>query len=178
MIPLATLVSSAHSDAAATGGTAGPWWLVLGLSTVSLVVSLLVRSRERSELAERVLAPQIRRRGRYGIGAALLLALAWRLSLGVDSGWPWLEISAASAALLALIVAPAETDRVLAQKGVRIGYHVRRFAVLEEWRLTGEHLRVRLFGEWTALPVPPAHQEQLRKQLEAEAPERESRFKG
>lgn len=180
MIALATLPRPLHTETGVLPAWAelAPWLLVLALALVSLGVTLVVRSRERSQLAQRVVAEPPRRRGRLLIAALLVLALAWRLSTVGHEGWPWFEIAAALVALLTLALAPAETDRVLAERGVRIGYHVRRFAVLEEWRLTGEHLRVRLFGEWTALMVPPAQHGELRKTLLAEAPERESRFKG
>jgi len=54
---------------------------------------------------------------------------------------------------------------------------VRRFEDLEEWRLTGDHLRWKLFGEWQACEVPSAESESLRTKLEQLIPDRESRFR-
>ena len=50
----------------------------------------------------------------------------------------------------------------------------RSFAELEEWRLTGDHLRFRLFGIWTSAPLPRPDQAAIRTALEREAAERES----
>ena len=64
-------------------------------------------------------------------------------------------------------------DTVLAENGVRAGWFVRRFEELEEWRLTGDHLRWRLFGEWQACEVPPDQRADLRAKLEQSHPELE-----
>jgi hypothetical protein len=82
---------------------------------------------------------------------------------------------ALSAALLAL--APVAHDSAIGESGVRRGWHVRTFAELEEWRLTGEHLRWRLFGEWCACALPLERHDELRAKLVAACPERESPFK-
>jgi hypothetical protein len=59
---------------------------------------------------------------------------------------------------------------------VQRGWHARRLEELEEWRLTGEHLRFRLFGEWTAVPLAPEHHAAMRARLVACCAERESPF--
>ena len=71
---------------------------------------------------------------------------------------------------------PSFDDRVCGTEGVRVGWSVRGFAQLEEWRLTGDHLRFRLRGQWTAVPLSVAEQEPIRERLLAVAPERESAF--
>jgi hypothetical protein len=77
--------------------------------------------------------------------------------------------------LLAWIL-PGFQDAVLGESGVQRGWIARRFADLEEWRLTGEHLRFRLHGEWTSVPCPPTQQGFVRETLLEVAPDRESRF--
>jgi hypothetical protein len=84
-------------------------------------------------------------------------------------------VLALSAALFAF--APSVHDSVLGENGVRRGWHVRSFRELEEWRLTGEHLRWKLRGEWQACRVPPERVEALHRTLADLCPERESRFK-
>jgi hypothetical protein len=72
---------------------------------------------------------------------------------------------------------PGFQDAICGERGVQRGFHARRYAELEEWRLTGEHLRFRLFGEWTSVPVPPEKQALVRATLVREAGDRESQFK-
>lgn len=87
---------------------------------------------------------------------------------------PALIVLGLGIALVAL--APGEQDSLLGSQGVQYGWHARRFAELEEWRLTGDHLRWRLFGEWVATIAPAALHAELRAQLTAANPGRESRF--
>lgn len=103
-----------------------------------------------------------------GIGALVVLTAALPLV-------PTLLVLGAAAALVALTPSPA--DSVYGERGVRSGWYARRFEDLEEWRLTGEHLRWRLFGEWVSSRVPPAEHAALRERLERACPQRESRFK-
>jgi hypothetical protein len=85
-------------------------------------------------------------------------------------------ILCSGSALLLAFVSPSTSTAVLGEFGVQRGWHARRFESLEEWRLTGDHLRFRLFGEWTAVPCPPERQVALRAKLLALVPERESPF--
>jgi hypothetical protein len=174
--PLSTALLHEEAATAASPWLLAPWLLVLALGLLGIALALAVRSKERRELLQSVAKESGPRRGRFGY--ALLLALAFGLRLGFGAGIAplGLELAAASAAGLALWLLPSEADRVLGQAGVRVGYHVRRFAVLEEWRLSGDHLRLRLFGEWTAVRVPPEAMAGLRADLEREAKDRESRF--
>lgn len=71
---------------------------------------------------------------------------------------------------------PDFSDQICGDRGVRYGWYLRRFEDFEEWRLTGEHLRFRLFGIWRAVPLPPERHEAFRPLLEEKAPGRESRF--
>lgn len=88
--------------------------------------------------------------------------------------------AAADVLLLGLLIAwlsPGFHDAVCGETGVQRGWHARRFEDLEEWRLTGQHLRFRLFDEWTSVPLPPAEQPRIRAKLLELNPDRESRFK-
>ena len=82
-----------------------------------------------------------------------------------------------STAALMLLFTSGLRDSTLAENGVRAGWFVRRYEDLEEWRLTGDHLRWKLLGEWQACEVPPAECESLRTKLEQLIPDRESRFR-
>jgi len=75
-----------------------------------------------------------------------------------------------------VLIAPGAQDSVLGSSGVQYGWHARRFEQLEEWRLTGDHLRWRLFDEWIAAHAPAELHAELRTQLTAANAERESRF--
>jgi hypothetical protein len=79
--------------------------------------------------------------------------------------------------VVCLLFLPRTGSSVLGAKGVRVGWFSRTFEQLEEWRLTGDHLRVRIAGEWRALLVPVEEHPPLRERLEAICPDRESRFK-
>jgi hypothetical protein len=95
----------------------------------------------------------------------------------------WGQVPGASL-LIAMLVAslgvlwlqPHLLDQVCGQLGVQNGWRSRSFADLEEWRLTGDHLRFRLDGIWVAVPSPSESHEELRGQLLDRCPGRESRF--
>lgn len=104
---------------------------------------------------------------------ALALAALSSVAMGVS------PLAVAAIALVAgaiIVVHPDRDDSQWGTEGVARGWHARRYEELEEWRLTGDHLRWRLFGEWTATDVPGAEHDRLRGTLERAAPERESRF--
>lgn len=88
-----------------------------------------------------------------------------------------LALEALLLAVLVVWVTPGFEDAVLGEYGVQRGWSARRFADLEEWRLTGSHLRFRMHGEWTSVPCPPAEQAWLRETLVAANAAGESRFK-
>ncbi len=104
----------------------------------------------------------------------ILAILAWiLLQPGV---WPVPVLLCLGIAQLLVFTTPGAHDAVLGEGGVQRGWHARRFESLEEWRLTGDHLRFRLFGEWTSVPCPPEHHFRLRSKLVQLVPERESPF--
>jgi hypothetical protein len=80
-------------------------------------------------------------------------------------------------AMLLVVCTPGFDDATSGETGVRRGFYARRYEELEEWRLMGEHLRFRLFGEWTSAPLPASEHPRIRAKLESLCPERESQFK-
>jgi hypothetical protein len=104
-------------------------------------------------------------------GATAAVILHWRDLPGV------LALAALMGAWALYMFSPSAHDAVLGERGVQRGWRARSFAELEEWRLTGEHLRWRLGEEWFASPAPRGWHAELRAQLESACAERESRFK-
>lgn len=90
--------------------------------------------------------------------------------------WPTPVILCLGFALLLVYTTPTSRTAILGEGGVQSGWHARRFEALDEWRLTGDHLRFRLFGEWTSVPCPSEHQGKLRAKLVELVPDRESPF--
>ncbi len=78
---------------------------------------------------------------------------------------------------LLLALSPLAHDADIGERGVRHGWMARALADLEEWRLTGEHLRWKLGGEWVACRIAPEHHTALRERLRQACAERESPFK-
>ena len=72
---------------------------------------------------------------------------------------------------------PGRYDSAVGESGVFRGWYGRRYEELEEWRLTGDHLRFRLFGEWTAVEVPRERIGHVRRLLTELAPQAESPFR-
>ena len=73
---------------------------------------------------------------------------------------------------------PADGDSVWGEEGVQRGWFARRYTEVEEWRLTGDHLRWKLKGSWVACRVPASEHAAMRAKLTALCPDRESRFQG
>jgi hypothetical protein len=118
-----------------------------------------------------------RERPRRALRVPLVLGVA-ALGLAVSLGGPSASqlVLLAGAGLLAL-VAPGSGDSDCGERGVRAGWFARRYEDLDEWRLTGEHLRWKLFGTWVSSRVPTSEHADLRTRLERACPERESRFR-
>jgi hypothetical protein len=152
--------------------------LARGLA-VLLGLALLALGAWRVRLKRTVGAPKVagrpgrRLRALYHAAAVLAAALAFFGGLAVPLA-PACAVLALGVVLVAL--APGEQDSTLGSAGVQHGWHARRFAELEEWRLTGDHLRWRLFGEWVATEAPAALHGELRALLVAANPGGESRF--
>ena len=120
---------------------------------------------------------RLRLRGRRRVRLALILGaavlvglLAWADPLGRSSRV--LAIGLLSVWLIAS--SPGFQDSIWGESGVQRGWYARRYTELEQWRLVGEHLRWQLFGVWVSTDVPSSEHAALRRQLEAQAPGRES----
>lgn len=152
--------------------------LLLGLSAAALLIgsvcaiTLRVRaSRVVGEVFERsVLSPA---RRLIAIALVALAALAAFGAEGIGLTWSLLPLALSG---LYLALRPGVHDRVTGRDGVRRGWYVRSLGELEEWRLTGDHLRFRLRGRWEAVPLSAARQADFAERLRAEAPGRESQF--
>lgn len=145
------------------------------------VVGVLVAARLRARAAKCVGRLLFEERGRSLLRA---LRLAWSAAALIAIGVTWptaagAPLATAALAVLALALAlltPDADAQQLGEAGVRRGWSARTFADLEEWRLTGEHLRWKLEGEWIACRAPVELHAELREKLERACPERESRF--
>lgn len=159
-------------------GEAGPvglLWLPLFLLVPALVAVLAAENRARAVTGPAIVSERpglvLRRVLVAGSQVALLAVLVLRADLPQDAVGECLMLGA----LLAWIT-PGSQDAVLGELGVRRGWSARRFEDLEEWRLTGEHLRFRLAGEWTSVPCPPPQQPRVRGMLLDSNAAAESRF--
>ena len=146
------------------------------ISLLGFVVVVLVGRRARRVIGTPVCLHRSPRRARwrlpvFGLGTALLAVAAW-----ID---PVLVQGAALPVLAAVALAwlqPWELDEGIGQDGLQRGWLARGYGDLDEWRLTGEHLRFRLGREWSAVRVPPEHRAALRERLTGLVPDRESSY--
>ena len=149
-------------------------WLTAAAAVAGALFCLGIRRQIRRAVGEsrHQNCPLARSRGGY-----TLLALATSVAfLELEPG-QYLPAALTLAAGLAITwLRPGFEDHVFGTEGVRRGWFARRFEDLDEWRLTGEHLRWRLYGVWLATEVPTEHHAELRAHLEEIAPERQSRF--
>lgn len=106
--------------------------------------------------------------------AAALAALAATWSEQGDDAWLWSATLALAAALL--LLSPGPHRQRLGERGVQRGWDARGFDELEEWRVSGDHLRFKVDGEWTAARAPAALHAELREKLRRLRPDHESRF--
>jgi hypothetical protein len=86
---------------------------------------------------------------------------------------------AAPAFLFALafqLARPFASERRCGLGGISLGWRAYPLAEFEEWRLTGDHVRVRVDDEWQAVELARERQARMRAVLEQHAPGRESRF--
>lgn len=113
------------------------------------------------------------RRRALGLAGLALLAVASVVTPGVSTVFALLVLAAVASLLLA---SPVPGDTVVGTRGVRAGFLACSMERLDEWRLTGEHLRWRLGERWYACDLPKELHEETRAQLQGLAPGRESRF--
>lgn len=149
--------------------------VALPLACAVLAVAWLRRGRTRTvgEPLARQRASRVWLRVVWTVNAAALAAIVVNWEALPSSAA--LTLLALESALVSL--SPLAHDADIGARGVRYGWSARAFADLEEWRLTGEHLRWKLRGEWVACHVAPEHHAALRERLRQSCPERESAFK-
>ncbi|MCZ6598933.1 MAG: hypothetical protein O7B99_14950 [Planctomycetota bacterium] len=141
-----------------------------------LVLALRVRLRERRNVGDVIqhVTPGLRGRLVATLAVAAVIVLAVVKREDVPLTW---SLALLNGTLLFLWLRPSAEDRVCGTEGVRVGWSVRSLAELEEWRLTGDHLRFRLHGEWTAVELANEHHADVGARLRAAIPDRESAFK-
>ena len=141
-----------------------------------LVLALRVRARERALVGEVVARSEAGLRGRLPWLAAAAAGVPCAVLARAELPLAW-TLPPVLLALAYLLAMPGREDRIAGRDGVRRGWYVRALKDLEEWRVTGDHLRFRLRGPWEAVPLPAALHPEFEAKLRALAPERESRFK-
>ena len=77
----------------------------------------------------------------------------------------------------AVVLARYQRGGACGDAGVRSGCFSYTYGDLEEWRLTGDHLRFRVGAVWRAVALPEPLHAEVRGLLENYAGERETRFK-
>ncbi len=141
----------------------------------ALIATMAVDRRARAAAGRTILAERpglwLRRALLVGPQLVVLGVVLVRGDLPPDGATECLFLGA----LLAWLT-PGSADAVLGETGVRRGWSSRRFAELDEWRLTGDHLRFRLEGEWTSVPCPSAQHLRVRALLAESNAAAESRF--
>jgi len=150
-------------------------WLPLFLIVPALIAAMAAQKLASAATGRAIAIERpglwLRRALVAGSQAAVLAVVLARADLPQDVAAECLMLG-----ILLAWITPGSNDAVLGEDGVRRGWSARRFQDLEEWRLTGEHLRFRLEGEWTAVPCPPAQQARVREMLIAANAAGESRF--
>lgn len=151
-------------------------FLPLAILLPGLVLTLTLTTRARAQVGAVIAQARPWRRLRVstliGLHVAVLAFVIARQDLALDPAIECLGLG-----ILVTWFAPGFQDAICGEGGVQRGWYARRYEELEEWRLTGEHLRFRLFGEWTSVPLPAGEQPRIRELLTRVCPDRESRFK-
>ena len=149
------------------------WSLLLLAAALVANLALSLRRRAAAGAARHAEAPG-RLARRLWLAVPLVAVYA---AILVEGSLPPLAAGLVFAAALRLWwTMPGAKDATTGEAGVARGFEARRHEELEEWRLTGDHLRFRLHGEWTSSPCPRDDQPWLRARLEQACPARESRF--
>jgi hypothetical protein len=148
----------------------------LVMLSAAVVAAAVVLARER-KLAGRQVHSERPGRARRAVALTAAAVAFAAVVARTGDGPAALAIAVLALAAALFAFAPSLHDSVLGENGVRRGWHVRSFAELEEWRLTGDHLRWKLHGEWQACRVPRERSDALRRRLCELCPTRESAFK-
>lgn len=146
--------------------------VVEGLGALVVVFAVRARQRKKTGAARySSCAPRHYRNVASVLVAAALVALLLRGGeLALPGG------TALLAALACLWLRPHAGDEVFGAEGVQRGWQARSFDELEEWRLTGDHLRFRIGPTWLAVGLPAREHAGVRELLLERRPEAESRF--
>jgi hypothetical protein len=146
------------------------------IAWLALFAVLVLRARARSTTGPARHVDLPRRISRRLVLAVPLVAVAgWALQAQLLPATALLLVVVPLSCLVA--ATPGRLDAVLGAQGVARGFEARRFEDLEEWRLTGDHLRWKLHGEWTSSPCPSAEHAEWRSLLDARCGAAESRFR-
>ena len=164
----------------------------LWVATGWALAACIVHARERVIARERVGRVIYAERGSIlaavvylGIGVVALVAVALCLfGLQMTGGWmipeivvPYLAAGALVVlSLTAVALAQPQGGGACGTAGVRCGSWAHAYRDLDEWRLTGDHLRFRAGEVWRAVALPAQMHEEVRGHLETIARGHESRF--
>ena len=162
------------------------------MATASALVACIAHARERSMSRRRLGRVLHVKRGSnrarvlyVGVGCvALSLVLLSGLGVLVTGAWAIPGYAAAYLiagvlvvlSVAAVVLATHPGDGACGTEGVRSGSWSHAYGDLEEWRLTGDHLRFRVGESWRAVSLPQALHGEVRGLLETQAEGRESRF--
>lgn len=151
---------------------------LLQLTQMVVLAGLAVVARVRAARDPRIGKPYLVIQDSRRVKPALLAVQTGLLIITLLAE-PFPRMLAAFALLGAMLLTwltPGVDDRGCGEEGVYRGWYGRRYEDLEEWRLTGDHLRFKLHGTWTSVEVPAAKRAHIRTILQDSAPDRESRF--
>lgn len=156
------------------------WTSALAATASLLAAGVALGLAARRRAAQRLGPVLSRERGARGPRIALfacLAAAAWAVQAQATALPAAVALAVLLLAVGALALSPWGDEAAIGERGVRRGWSARCYEDLEEWRLTGEHLRWRLRGEWQACRAPLELHAQLRERLRRTCAERESPFK-
>ena len=163
-------------------------WMALGWALVACIVHERERVAARRRVGRVLSVERSSSRARVlymGVGCVVLfLVLLSCLGVLVTGAWAIPGYAATYLIAGALIIlslaavalAQPQGGEVFGTEGVRCGSWAYAYRDLDEWRLTGDHLRFRSGAVWRAVTVPPQVQGELRRRLETASSDRESRF--
>lgn len=141
---------------------------------MALVLVLAVRAKHRRSTGALRRVACDSRAWRNTASPLLAAVLVIALSAGIPH--PSLVVTLMVASAACLWLRPHPGDEIYGELGVQRGWRSRRFEELEEWRLTGDHLRFRIGDAWLAVGLPSDQHASARELLVERCGERESRF--
>ena len=163
-------------------------WMAAAWALVACIAHVRVRMSTKRRVGEVLHAEpgSILTCALYVVCCAVACVLVLLSGLGVLVTGPWAILGAAElcplfGSLIALSgtamgLAQAQRGGVCGGAGVQSGCFSYSYGDLEEWRLTGDHLRFRVGEVWRAVSLPQPLHAEVRGLLETHAGGRESRF--